>query len=524
MLRSSMYQLALDCVDPDAIGLAPAAFERHLPELLRTVFSADDFAGLYVSDDERTCCPRQLAGMLLLQYRYNLSDRRLIERCTRDLGFRHALSLNGYERPPSQSSIVRFRSWVRANRGEDWLLDKSLGFARTIGVLDDEDLQAVDSTNMDCRGAITDTFNLISSGIRQVVRAVADSLGRESAELAESWEVSRYMGRSLKGAVSIDWSCEIARNGLVTEEVRDAEAVIERVAVLEREFGYSLGVDEAVTLLDKVAHQDIEVLQDGSFKIARRTGGDRTVSTTDPEARHGRKSASKSIVGFKTHVAGTVVSSFVTALALTDAATHDAAPTGALLAQLKAREAVPSELLGDGAYGTGANLRQCADAGVTLRTKLRSPRKKGLTKRDFDIDVDAMRVTCPAGHTTTTFSRVKDSDSDSRVPQFRFAKETCQACPLRTDCGKPTANGRGRLIKFNRFERELQQAKAWNDQDGSAETLRKRCTIERLLSQLVRMGMRASRYFSLAHTAFQAKQIAAAYNIQRAFTLLAQRS
>ena len=89
MLRFSLYQQSLCEVDPDAIDLAKDSFERHLPWLTCQLFSPEDFNGFYVEEKGAgTCCPLMLLAMLLLQFRYQVSDRELVCRCQRDLGQR----------------------------------------------------------------------------------------------------------------------------------------------------------------------------------------------------------------------------------------------------------------------------------------------------------------------------------------------------------------------------------------------------------------------------------------------------
>lgn len=520
MLPNQFYQLSMVGVDPDEIGLAPNAFERCVADALRRVLSAEDFKEFHPhAQGAPSCCPIQLTTMLLLQARYNLADEALVARCCRDLGFRHALGLVGKDKPPKVSSLRRFRAWVRERKGPDWLFRLSLEAPKQEGLLPDADLQAVDSTNTDCRGAVIDTFNLIAVAIGRVVRFVARCIDADLDALAAKWGMKRYLARSIKGAAAIDWASEAARNALLTEEIRDADLL----PVLVRGLGVELPpeVGEALALVGKVARQDVEQLPDGTYRIAQGTAPRRTISITDPEASHGRKSASQTITGFKTHVGGTIESQFVTTIAVTDAATHDAHATPALIERADSVGLKPKEALGDAAYGTGPNRKACRDAGVALRTKLPSPSHKGLTKRDFKIDLDNNAVTCPQGQTTTTYSLVKDpSGSGERVQQFRFPAETCQACPLKQQCGSVTAKGRGRLVPLNRYEREIQDAQAYNATPGAKVMLRKRSAIERLISHLVRMGMRHARFFGMHMVEYQALMTAAAYNFQRYFTLV----
>ncbi len=521
MLRVSLYQMSLDEVDPDEAHLAPNSFERWLRDVLPTMVSAEDFAGFYAEEGGGSRCPLQLLGLELLKFRWDLSDRQLIEHCWRDLGFRYAVGLRKGEAPPGTATLTRFRAKLRKLKGDDFVMKLVLKLAVARGVVDDMALQGVDSTNTDCRGAIVDTFNLIAAGIRQVIRAVARGLSRDANELARQWELEDYMARSIKGQVSIDWSDPAARTTLLTKEICNADRLVEMVGKLEMTLPPE--VAESVALLQRVARQDVKKRVDGTYEIARGTAPGRIISVSDPEARHGRKSSSKRINGFKVHVLGTLSSQFVTGIAMTDASVHDARPTVALVQQAEQYGLKPREVVGDGAYGTGANIRQVGAQDVTVLSKLGASSHNGsIPKRAFDIDLDGQRVTCPAGKSTATVSMVKDpAGSAERVQKFRFAKADCQSCALRNRCSKPTAAGRPRTITLSTHEPELQQLKAFNKSERAKPILRSRSAIERLLSHLVRMGMRHARFFGLHKVQYQAFMTAAAYNLQRLFTLIA---
>lgn len=523
MLRVSFYQLSLTKVDPDRIGLAPDAFERQLPEFLSLAVSPAELQELAGSaEGAPTRCVLSKLAMVLLRFRYDLSERQLVERCRRDLGFRYALGLEDGEDPPSERTYRRFQDRLLEVKGEEYLLALSLRAAVAAGVLDDTALQAVDSTNTDCRGAIIDTFNLVAAAIRQVVRVTARCLGRRPQELAREWELSRYMARSIKGDANIDWSDKKQRNELLTSEIRDADALVETVRELAREVHLPEEIQQATDLLQTVARQDVEELEDGTFRIARGTASGRIISVSDPEARHGRKSASKTINGFKTHVVGTIESQFVTGIAITDAATHDAKPTGTLLDQSEAHGLKPDELVGDSAYGAGANIRDTAMRGVQMHTKVpRASARQAFPKRDFDVDIDDLRVTCPAGISTDDYTMVGGGNNDPAgpVPLFRFAKDDCQACAIRDKCCSATAKGGRRTIRLSPYERELQANRAFAQTERGKQVLRSRSSVERLISHLVRMGMRHARFFTMARVQVQAFMVAAAYNLQRLFTL-----
>lgn len=521
MSRPNVQQFSIFDVNADAIGLGPAAFERHLAALVRRLFTDEDFAGMYHDQLGRTpCSPYVLVGIQMLRFFCGLGEEAVIERCRRDLGFKFALGLRADEDPPSARSLSRFWSKLCEKFGDDVLHRRVLQLAVEEEVLDDQALQAIDSTNTDCRGAVIDTYNLIAVAIGQVVRRMAQSSRVTPADLLEQWKLpARYLDRSPKGAAGIDWNDRTARDALLTAQIQDADRVVETVDGL----GDAVAADviEAVALLRTVTHQDVEQLADGTYRIAQGTVPGRIISITDPEARHGRKSASKVINGFKVHVMCTISTLFCTGIVMTDASAHDATPTGELLDQAAGNAVEPETMLGDGAYTTGGNMKQCEQRGVELRGKMSAPSSKdALPKQSFDIDLDTMIVTCPAGNTTDRWTSVTDpGDSGAKVPRFHFDKQTCQGCPLKDRCSSATRNGRERTITLNPHEDQLQKLKEFNQREDAPRLLRKRSAVERLISHLVRMGMRHARFFTMKRVQFQAYMTAAVYNLQRYLTL-----
>lgn len=67
------------------------------------------------------------------------------------------------------------------------------------------------------------------------------------------------------------------------------------------------------------------------FRIARRVAEDRVISTVDPEARHGHKTASRGFDGYKGHIAIDPDSEIITATEVTAGNVGDAVPAPALI-------------------------------------------------------------------------------------------------------------------------------------------------------------------------------------------------
>ena len=113
---------------------------------------------------------------------------------------------------------------------------------------------------------------------------------------------------------------------------------------------------------------------------------------------------------------------------------------------------------------------------------------------------------CPAGQTTRDYR----SAGEGRGGQFLFAKATCQACPLRTQC----VRGQGpRSISIQAEERLQQQARAHNQTEAGRQSLRQRVVVEHRIGRLVGLGIRQSRYFGKKKTRWQVVMAAVVANL-----------
>jgi Transposase DDE domain len=158
---------------------------------------------------------------------------------------------------------------------------------------------------------------------------------------------------------------------------------------------------EAAELLATVTGQDIEETSDGRFRIFEGTAPDRVISTVDPQARHGHKTAAHGFDGYKAHVAVDPDSEVICAAEVSPAATGDATVVPTLLGDLTPGQGEPAAravVYGDSAYGTAANLTWLNQHGLTpmVRTQLPTPPGGRFGKGQFQVDLQARTVTCPA--------------------------------------------------------------------------------------------------------------------------------
>ena len=93
-------------------------------------------------------------------------------------------------------------------------------------------------------------------------------------------------------------------------------------------------VRQAAELLATVLGQDLEQREDGVFRIARRVAPGRVISTVDPEARHGHKTAARGFDGYKGHIAIDPDSEIIVATTVTAGNVADGAVAKELLEEI----------------------------------------------------------------------------------------------------------------------------------------------------------------------------------------------
>jgi hypothetical protein len=188
-----------------------------------------------------------------------------------------------------------------------------------------------------------DTVTLIRSALRGLLAAAtaATAATAVDADLATAMRAVLTSGDedASRGKPQIDWDDPAARAELIDSRARDGFAAL---AVLDgREPGEPLA--QAAALLAAVLGQDLQTGDDGVFRIARRVAKDRVISTVDPDARHGHKTAARGFDGYKGHIATDPDSEIITATAATPGNTGDAAVAEDLIADLLTEQAPPPQ-------------------------------------------------------------------------------------------------------------------------------------------------------------------------------------
>lgn len=500
--------------------LKPGTFHAQLAAAAPRLFRDEDFAVFYADRLGRPSVPPSLLALvLLLQQEAGISDEEAVERTGCDLRWAAVLRRAAGDPLCAKSTFQLFRSHLVLHEAARLLFLSSIKEAKRAGLLKDKALRvAIDTKPITGRGAVLDTYNLVACGIRQVATALAKAAGLKTDTWLKANQLGRYSEASVKGSADIDWSDESAQGRFLTEMVQDAR----RVLTLAEQAGGEAA--RAASLLSALLLQDIQVknipvhaCSEGtatgnqpqiSAEIKQGTASGRIPSATDPDQRHGRKSASKRFTGHKASIAADIESQIILAVDVLAADAGDATGALELVDQAEANTEVPvEETLGDCAYG-GAETRQAfADAGRTLFARVGQEADRGFfPKSAFVLDLNNHTVTCPEGHTTDRFLQ-----TESGAKTFSFGT-VCRDCPLQAYC---TKNAQGRTVQVHPQEQQRQAARAYQQTTGGRRHLRERVVVEHRLARLAQLGIGQARYRGRTMTRFQLLMAATIANLRR---------
>ena len=475
------------------------------------LFRDEDFAILYCRNNGRPSVPPSLAvSMLFLRACEGVSFVEAIERTKYDLRWKVALGLEMEEVPIQKSALQEFQARLVLHEQGEALLKKSIDEARRAGYVTSRKIRvALDTTPTLGKGAVKDTYNLLADGIEKLACRLAEVAGEAIASWADTQDLHRYFGSSLKGEAAIDWNDKAQRDQLLTQIVEDGRRLLSLAEQARHEHPeHDEAIQADAALLERLIRQDVEEKPGGGCQVKQGTEKDRLISVHDPEMRHGRKSASKTFNGHKAAVAVDMESQLICGVEVLAANAGDQEKALELVHQAeRVMEAQVEETVGDCAYGGGPTRKAFADEQRLLTAKVPASHNGDcFPKTAFAIDLDRMEVRCPAGQITTEYK----SSRQNRAGRFVFADATCQACALRSQC----VGGQGpRSINIQHEERLQQQARSYNQTEAGKKSLRERVVVEHGIARLVRLGIRQSRYFGKTKTRFQVIMAAVVANL-----------
>lgn len=509
--------------------VAPGSIYGLLHRECGRLFPDEMFADLFTDVGRRSVPPKIVAVVMVLQRIEGCSDREAVDRFCFDARWKYAAGGLDFDYPGfAHTVLVDMRARLASSAAPDRIFEAVLEVCKAAGLVGRR--RVLDSTPLYDAVATMDTVTLIRSAIRGVLRVGGELAPAVRAALARDDDYAA------PGKPSCDYDDAGARAELIDALAKDGHAVL---AVLHgRELPDGLG--KAAELLATVLGQDLDRGEDGVFRIARRVARDRVISTVDPEARHGHKTAARGFDGYKGHLGIDPDSEIITSTVATpgnvgDAAaaedlvddlldedTGDEPPAGDAAAETDAPDAgAPGDtadsddppgptVYGDNAYGTGEFHDRLAGAGIEDKCKTQQPVNTGgrFPKSSFTIDLDSDSVTCPAGNT----AGIRRGNNGAGLARFGAV---CADCPLREQCTTSTA---GRSIMIGVYEQQLAAARARQQHpDWVADYRATRPKVERKIGHLMRRrhGGRRARVRGLVKVGADFALLAAAVNLAR---------
>jgi transposase len=492
------------------------SFYGRMAAVSDVLFPDDDLAMMYSPDNGRPSLPPSLMnGALLLQFYDGVSDEEAVERTKFDMRWKVALKLPLDFPGFHSTSLTKYRNRLIENEQERYAFDRFIAVGREAGFIPDRVTLLTDTTSVKGAGAVQDTYTLLRKGMRKLLKAAGFHLPKKRRGLSPQTRtlLERYIDQDRKA--DIDWADAQQRAAELQVLFEDAEAVLELAAE-------QIDDDEVRYwgwLLTKILGDDLVVDDQDQAQIGQGTATDRIISVTDPEMRHGRKSAARLFNGFKASVSTDQRSEMILDIADVTASGSDGAHLLPIIERVEAQTGVTVErAIGDGAYGSGENRAACDNYpghAVELVSPLAQPSDPEVAKSAFDIDLEAQTATCPQGHTVAGQHAGKRDGQQMWL--YTFPRTTCEACPLFERCVRSKKTGR--TVRTRAYEAYLQAARLRQQTEEFDQLYRLRAAVERKIAELTQRGLRETRYVGEPKRQLQRLWTGAAINLRRLFHL-----
>jgi len=364
------------------------SFYARLADHGDEIVSDDDFAHLYAERKGRPSIPPSVMVRAMLCATHDkTSDAETSRRTRVDADWKAAMGVDDEFTGIGATTFSLMRSRMVVHDADAELFERTIEKAVKAGILKGNITAIIDSSPVHGAGAVADTYELVRGFLRQVVRAAGERLSEEAREAAEPFCGAKP---------DIDWQDPAARKAHLAELVAAGMALLVEAAGID-----DPAVTEPADLLAQVIDQDVEADDSGEANPQIRQGvaRDRVISHSDPDMRHGRKSASRRFDGHKLDVITDEDTELVLGVEVRAGNASDGEGAVPLLAQVMALPGIMiTTLLGDMAYSDGDVREAVEELGAELVAKVPPVTNSGrFPKTDFAIDTEAGTVRRPAG-------------------------------------------------------------------------------------------------------------------------------
>jgi Transposase DDE domain len=321
---------------------------------------------------------------------------------------------------------------------------------------------------------------------------------RELVEVAKEAGAQLVCASSLKAALDRDWDQQCEKDEALTLVLNVLRAVETWVQTLQQEDG--LLAQPSLAIAQQVKEQDVQVDDKGKERLIDGVAKERRISVEDGQMRHGRKSRSVLVDGYKRHVLQDLDSVLIRAVGITPANVPEASVTPAMSDDLSHQQVCLKELHIDCAYLSSQLVRQ-RSRDLEIYCKAWPVRtSKHFSKQAFLLDWQRQIIRCPA------------EQEMPFVPggSVHFPQETCRECPLKEQC---TSSAKGRSVRIHPDEALLLELRERQQSALGRSKLRERVAVEHSLAHVGHWQGRRARYFGLRKNLFDLRRCAVVHNL-----------
>ena len=476
---------------------------QHRHTLFDAIFQ-EELAAMYkdAPQGQPPIPPAQLALATILQTYTGLSDEELIEATIMDRRWQLVLDCLDAERPPfSKPTLIAFRERLIATQMDRRLLSRTVEVAARTKAFGSRNLRAaLDSSPLWGAGRVEDTYNLLGHALRKALGVIARQQGRGLADVAAESGTDLVGRASLKAALDLDWDDPAAHDQALTQ-ILDALSQFE--TWLDDQDGLVAERPEVLASLAaaaQVREQDVVTSAAGTPSLRDGVAPDRRISIEDSQMRHGRKSRTQLIDGYKRHVLRDLDSGLVVAVGITPANVPEATVTDSISLDLHVPGLRLRELHIDRAY-LSSNLVRERDDELAISCRAWPVRQGAqFAKTAFVLDWEQYQIHCPDGV----------SMPFTPGASVQFPAERCGSCALRERC---TSSKSGRSVSIHPDERLLQELRERQLTAQGRAKLRERVAVEHSLAHIGQWQGDRARYLGERKNVFDLRRTAVVHNL-----------
>jgi hypothetical protein len=444
--------------------------------------------------------PAQLALAVILQAYTGVSDDEVIEATLMDRRWQVVLDCLDTDQPPfSKGTFVAFRKRLIDAQMDRRLIERTIDLANHTQEFGPRQLRAaLDSSPLWGAGRVEDTYNLIGHALKKALRLVADQRGGALADVGNEAGAAIVCGPSLKAALDHDWDQVGQREealDLILQVLQVVESWVQTLEQEEKELA-----QPALETAKLVKEQDVQLDEQGKVGLIKGVAKDRRISIEDAQMRHGRKSRSVRVDGYKRHVLHDLDTGLIRAVGITPANMPEASVTREINADLERQGACLKELHIDRAYLSSHFVHERSDE-LEIYCKAWPVREgKRFSKQAFILDWERQVIRCPA------------EQEMPFVPGgiVHFPQDTCAQCPLKAQC---TTSAKGRSVNIHPDEALLIELRQRQQTPQGRAQLRERVAVEHTLALVGRWQERRARYRGIRKNLFDLRRCAVVHNL-----------